>query len=471
MADPNSYYFKEVLETVKPNSEYLPNVLPEQKGFIHPIQDNPNNFYRALDLNDYYTYGPFGIEGKLVESKPALTDIYRSGAIRGTENFARGAYFNEGRPALEYRRPFDWNDYRFAAEHGYKELKGHEKNIRLLLKEGRIEEARELQGLLKKYPRELAVRRQNMFIEVSPSFVKTVSSGNNPLYESFFPDMYNYHEYRVLRPELSTFEANKLFERREAFSRPPYGNNMEVVTKPPSFLDRINPKNRSGIRITTTDPVAIQGFDTNGLGQQSVYRAKNPNAPLSPEILSDFEPVRTSSGDIVYRRVGQHNGSYVIPSELESVRTTSQNPNTDVIYDRITPVKERTLGQHAKNALFEAKVLLNQPEIAKPLQVAGTTAKVAVGAAGVLGYASEVMDKGPVVAALAWGVPFTRLRMGIGPVNTLGAPERAPERMVNSSVQDDIDYILHGPMTPAFRGSSGDLIPTPRTIPNEWTQR
>jgi hypothetical protein len=376
--------------------------------YSHPIAANVHN-----KMNDYYrivNYGPyFQEDGMYWETKDrpltlnALDDILETGSIRGSKNFGRKAYFAAGTPVEDYR-----------------------------VTESHLRHLANTDGL-KANPKDV----KNLYIQVTDEFLDRIQSGKNPLYD----------KGGVV---IATGDNNRdVAKKRSGYV------TMKPSKDKPSFIQRINPENRAGVRLVQTDPVDI--------ADRIYYRQAGP----VPQEILDERFIKV--GDNLYAT--KSSVGTVIPNEMESVRATIGSTNPVVLYDGITPVKERTIGQHARNALWNMKSVIAQPEVQKGIGAVGTAAKVAVGTAGVLGYANEVANKGPIIATIEYGIPFTPLRMGIGPVNDLGAPEKAPADKLDADAQDELDYILHGPVTPVFRNSSGEIVPTPRTIPNKQAQR
>lgn len=227
---------------------------------------------------------------------------------------------------------------------------------------------------------------RNAYIEITPEFINNVKSGNNPLYTGFEPTMAS-GQYQTLNPrQRYNVRWNEI----------PNG----VVDYPTSFWDRINPANRQGVRVVETRPAS--------LGHDTVQRFENrPN----------------SVGQVVGRN---STGQYIVPSGQYSSPYYTTNPETTVLYDTITPIKERTLGQHWRNLQWNVDTILSQPEVKPYWSLAKAGTNMAVKTAGMVAYAGGVAHNGPVQTAVEFGVPFTPLKYGIGPVLTANAPEKDP---------------------------------------------
>lgn len=110
----------------------------------------------------------------------------------------------------------------------------------------------------------------------------------------------------------------------------PTGGSYHTLTPDSiqSFSDRVNPLNRRGIKVTQ--------FTGSEMSQ----------------------PMAAAGEDLP-------------PSQW------SRDPKAKIVYDTTKPFTKTSLGQHAKNALFEAGVLLEQPEVANLAKKAGTFANYA----------------------------------------------------------------------------------------------
>ena len=94
-------------------------------------------------------------------------------------------------------------------------------------------------------------------------------------------------------------------------------------------------------------------------------------------------------------------------------------PKIDWKFDYTKPFMETSIPKHLKNAQHVARVVMAQPETQAVLKGTGTVAKYGIGGAGLLAYVKSAVDDAPKTV-LEWGVPFTPLKMGVGPVLTLG---------------------------------------------------
>lgn len=190
----------------------------------------------------------------------AFLDYQRTGLIRGTPNFSgRDAYFNKGYPDPQYYAETN-NKYFDSVMNSWGE---------------------------KYLP-------SNYVIEASPKFINKVSSGANPLYKPNALSQSGGGSY-------FTLESNHVN----------------------SFLDRINPANRIGTKVTH--------FTGSTLSQ-----------PMAP--------------------AGQ-----TLPPAV-----WSRDPNPSVLYDTTKPFTKTSIGQHARNAAFEAGVFLEQPEVKQMAGKMGT---------------------------------------------------------------------------------------------------
>jgi len=127
----------------------------------------------------------------------------------------------------------------------------------------------------------------------------------------------------------------------------------------PSFIQRINPANQTGLKVV--------------------------EFPYSPYFAGN--------------RVGFEGGV----------------PKADIKFDYTKPFFQTEPAIHAKNIQHIANTILEQPET----KVAGNVAGKVLGTAGLLGYANSFINDAPKTI-LEWGVPFTPLKMGIGGVSDLG---------------------------------------------------
>ena len=342
-----------------------------------------------------------------------LNDIYRSGQIRGTNFFNGQAYMAAGFPDEQYRSTItpatgEKNSFKYSTNFGG--------------------------GL---YTKEPVASTKNLYIEMTPDFVAKAAAGQNPLYngvssKSFIPPPSGSAEANgarqgVVTPEIIT-KWSQGFKAEQGGGRLG-GYAMLNPKNGTPFLERINPFNRTGVRMVQTDPVPLlELMDTYRL------RPSSPAEYLDFQKQMDFFKQRTASGIWTHEYA---NGA--IPRALKPLPTSNYPFNAEVLYDGITPYGERTLGQHARNALFNLKTMYAQPETQTILRGAGTAAKVGIGLAGAVGYASSVAKNGPVETALSWGVPFTPLKFGIGPVLTLNADdeERLREMQQKSTSRND----------------------------------
>jgi hypothetical protein len=90
-------------------------------------------------------------------------------------------------------------------------------------------------------------------------------------------------------------------------------------------------------------------------------------------------------------------------------------PSIDWKFDYTKPFMETSVPTHLKNAQHVARVAMAQPETKAVLKGAGKT----VGAAGLLAYIYSLGQDAPKTI-LEWGIPFTPMKMGMGPVLDLG---------------------------------------------------
>lgn len=305
-----------------------PTIIPAESGYIHPIQDSRTEdiLYRATNI--WNGNSPYhGHENP-------LQDFYEQGAVRGSSSYQGKAYFATN-PEFGYRT----------------------------------------------YGPQVS---KNVYFEIDPRFTQRIKDGKNPLYDSirgeFMGSYYGIGDsYRYLQPPSTEVTSTINFDGVNV-------RHVENQPKPIRFIDRINPANRAGMRITVTDPVAINAENMMSTPRSSVYGLYTESPPL-PEDAHNFQAVKTSDGRTVYRHIRQHGGSYVIPNELTTLNTTVDNPNPRVIYDRITPFRQRTLGQHARNIATEARIFASQPEV----RAVGNASLKAGGAAGFLLDAPEIM--------------------------------------------------------------------------------
>lgn len=227
--------------------------------------------------------------------------------------------------------------------------------------------------------------RTNYYIEVTPDYLVRASDFESSM--EAFKD----------KTRTEMVSKNPLYNigrgshtKKRGVNDPDYRTLNPKKQTETRFVDRINPENRKGMKIIRVN--------TDGLEVE--YR------PTPKEAIGEF--------------AGENYRSY--PKYVTQ-------PKEKVIYDGITPFKERTLGQHYRNAKFNAQAVLIQPEVKAAAKYAADVgkgaAKIGLNAAGLAGYAGAVYEKGPL-AAVEWGIPFTPLKMGIGPINTLNAPEKAP---------------------------------------------
>ena len=94
-------------------------------------------------------------------------------------------------------------------------------------------------------------------------------------------------------------------------------------------------------------------------------------------------------------------------------------PKWDWRFDYTKPFSETSLSQHGKNIVHIAKTIAEQPETKTVAKYASTTGKVGLGVAGLAGYTASFLEDAPKTV-LAYGVPFTPLKIGLGPVLDLG---------------------------------------------------
>jgi len=301
-----------------------PEVIPAESGYIHPIQNTRTEDILYRAANIWNGNSPYH------GYENPLQDFYESGAIRGSSTYEGKAYFSTS-PEFAYRS--------YGPDVG-----------------------------------------KNVYFEIDPRFTQRVRDGKNPLYDSLREAYYG-GSYKYLEVPSTEVTSTINFD----------GTSIRHVENQPNkirFLDRINPANRAGLRITTTDPVAINFEDMRAPSRSNVYGLYTESPPL-PEDAPNFQAVKTSDGRTVYRHIKQHGGSYVIPNELTTLNTTVDNPNPRVVYDRITPFRQRTLGQHARNIATEARIFASQPEV----RAVGNASLKAGGAAGFLLDAPEIMYK------------------------------------------------------------------------------
>ena len=90
-------------------------------------------------------------------------------------------------------------------------------------------------------------------------------------------------------------------------------------------------------------------------------------------------------------------------------------PTIDWKFDYTKPFMETSVPTHLKNAQHVARVAMAQPETKAVLN--GTN-KIIAGA-GLLAYIKSAVEDAPKTV-VEWGVPFTPLKMGVGPVLPLG---------------------------------------------------
>ena len=248
-------------------------------------------------------------------------------------------------------------------------------------------ENRETNKLLKHYPKE-QVGNNNYLIEATEDFNPT----RNPLYKG--NESIKYRRLPTIggipAPSELAFPISNSGSRWIPASEVPTNfarSGLDSVAAPvenPSFLDRINPANQRGIR----------------MGQ--AYTPYFVNVPK-----------------------GFEGGA----------------PNWDWKFDYTKPFTETSMKQHAKNVQHIGRTVLAQPETKAVLKGAGTAAKVGVGTAGLIAYAKGVMEDAPKTIT-EWGVPFTPLKMGTGPVLELGkgSDMESRGRWVYDSKKDEMVF-------------------------------
>ena len=437
--------------------------------YTHPIEANPsspnNNFYRIINFepeaiptkwqldNGYtvkdwnawkksnphmegtYAYDNYSswstnqTRGQTLNAEghriSPLNDIYRNSQIRGTNFFNGLAYMNAGFPDEQYRSTIS--------------------------PEGLTYQMMYNGGLHANQP---SANTKNLYIEMTPEFVERAASGRNTLYNrvinhSFIPKVNNQYveiPKHPLTPEVIRNFASGINETQGGGRTGGYAM-LEPKNGTPIW-DRLNPFNRSGVRMIQTDAVPLNEMTIPD------YRLKSGEV-IPNELVEDFMK-RTESGVYTKEVV-----NVKTPSSLAPIQTSLFPFNENVIYDGITPYTKRPLRQHINNAIFNAKTLYAQPETQAILRGAKTTANVGVGAAGLIGYGASVAQSGPVETVLSYGVPFTPMKMGIGPVLSLNSGEEEAldegrthrrELARASTINDEIDFFVkHHPSTLGVR--------------------
>jgi hypothetical protein len=326
----------------------IPNVHNKpfsENNWLKWRRNNPN-LKGTLSYDEYDTWRVLSQEGASVTKEGYLTnpvnDLLRTGQVRGTAGFGGSAYFNAGFPAEEYRSTAVFD-----------KLGNQVDNM----------------GSFGMYTSRATPLTKNIYIQATPQFMERAASGANPLYDSIssrgfisqgsdlLTDKTRQGDpWKIIRPE-----ALKEWEKASqgvSLKATPFNNGYLALnpSENPSFIDRVNPWNRQGLRVmqTSTAPVA------NG---SEVYRLVG-NVPQ--EILDrDFIPV----GNSMYRP--RYSGNTIIPKEMKAVTTTIGPLNMRTLYDGITPFTERTIGQHLRNAKWNATSLYVQPEV--QTAIAGAT--------------------------------------------------------------------------------------------------
>jgi hypothetical protein len=263
----------------------------------------------------------------------ALNDIYRTGAVRGSLGYKGQAYYYAGFPDEIYRSTGLFvNGEKIGVQTGM-------------------------------YAGAANPTTKNLYITATPEYMANVANGKHPLYTSVrdrgffgvgevkngvYDDRIASHYFDDLAKTMKDFDPNTT-----SFS----GGIVAVQpSKNAGFLDRVNPMNKRGLRIMQTDsiPLAEDSFAYRKVG------------PVSAEALEDFRHV----GNDVY--VPKY-ASGPVPRGLVQLPAGVGPFNEKVLYDGITPFWQRTLGQHARNATFNAKSLYVQPEVQSAI-AAGTKA-------------------------------------------------------------------------------------------------
>ena len=277
---------------------------PEMQKSIWGFEPSPTSYWRVL--GDNINRNPNSI----------YQDVLRTGQIRGTESYARDAYFAYGAPQGQY------------------------------------------------LPTQNQALNKNFIIEATKDF----NPNSNPLYKN---NIYNPTTSRIIVNGVSLPSLKDSMEIGSRWQTPEtnqakvqWGTYSTLAPEESTrFIDRINPANQRNLRMGE--------MITGG------YSVKNP------------------------------------------IGFTTGTPDINWKFDYTKPFFQTDLATHAKNATHIAKTVAAQPETKAVLGGAGKVVKAGVGTAGLVGYTAEFL-KDPVRTAVAYGVPFTPLRYGVGAVNDLG---------------------------------------------------
>lgn len=263
----------------------------------------------------------------------ALNDIYRTGAVRGSLGYGGQTYYYAGFPDEIYRSTALF-------------VNGEKVGVQTGMYAGAASQS-----------------TKNLYITATPEYMMRVADGKHPLYRSVHDrGFFGLGEMRngVYDARISAAHFDDLAKRMAHFDPSTTSFSGGIISVEPAkntkFLDRINPMNKSGLRIMQTDPIPLAE-------DSFAYRKVGP---VSAQALEDFRHV----GNDVY--VPKYT-SVTVPKGLVQLPAGVGPFNEKVLYEGITPFWNRTLGQHARNAVFNAKTLYVQPEVQSAI-AAGTKA-------------------------------------------------------------------------------------------------
>ncbi len=187
------------------------------------------------------------------------------------------------------------------------------------------------------------------------------------------------------------------------------GNNNFFVEATPRFNPYTNPLYGNSVPEIAiggaTNPWPVAGESVSNGG----YRTLDPRE--GTRFIDRINPKNQR-----HLRVGQ---AYTTGWQSALKGFEGGAPNWDWKFDYTKPFTETSVKQHAKNLKHIGKTVLAQPETQAALKGAGKTVKVTAGTAGLLAYLKGIAEDAPKTV-LEWGVPFTPMKMGVGPTLPLG---------------------------------------------------
>lgn len=275
--------------------------------------------------------------------------------------------------------------------------------------------------------------------------------------DAYFAKGYPQGNYLANRPQ---FQLDRLLQH---YSPAEVGNNNYFIEATERFNPNTNPlykPNSAKVYRPLPSIAGVQAppelaFPKGNSGSNWLTTVESTGKPVPTGTYSWAAPAENTS---YWDRVNPNNQrglkvaqAYTSEWQSNSKGFTKGNPDWKVLFDYTKDFKDTSIPQHLRNAQHIGNTILAQNETQAVLRGAGTTAKVGVGAAGLIGYGASIAQNGPVETVLSYGVPFTPMRMGIGPVLSLNSGEddaldemrtHRREKARAETINDEIDFFV-----------------------------